>query len=92
MQVIPPSTGTPDPLVLITRFPVDELLEIVTCPVAVPELVGANFTVMVAVCPWLRVIGVVIPEAVSADPATEIEEMVTDEVPDEVRVTELVTD
>ena len=47
-------------------------------------------TVMVAFCPGFRVTGVVIPAAPNREPATEIEEIVTGAVPDEVRVTDCV--
>lgn len=41
---------------------------------------------MVAVCPEFKVTGVVIPVAPKREPATEIDEIVTGAVPEEVRV------
>ena len=43
-----------------------------------------------AVCPGFKVTGVVIPVAPNSDPATEIEEIVTAAVPEEVSVTNCV--
>ena len=45
---------------------------------------------MVAVCPGFRVTGVVIPVAPKSEPATEIEEIATAAVPEEVSVTDCV--
>ena len=56
-------TGTPDPLILTTRLPVDELLAIVRAPVNPAPLLGANEIVTVAVWPELSVNGVVMPDA-----------------------------
>ncbi len=47
-------------------------------------------TVMVAVCPGFKVTGAVIPVAPNSEPATEIEEIVTGAVPEEVSVTDCV--
>jgi hypothetical protein len=44
----------------------------------------------VAICPGFKVTGVAIPVAPKREPATEIEEIVTGAVPDEVRVTDCV--
>ena len=41
-----------------------------------------------AVCPGFKVSGVAIPVAPNSEPATEIEEIVTGAVPEEVRVTD----
>jgi len=69
---------------------VEELLEIVMVPVAVPVAVGLNWTVSVAVLPGFRVSGKVAPETVKPVPLTVTELMVTGAVPVELRVSDWV--
>jgi hypothetical protein len=50
VQASPVSTGTPVPLMLMAADPlVDELLTIVSVPLAAPATVGSNWIVSVAV-------------------------------------------
>jgi hypothetical protein len=79
--------ATPAALVLMTTLPCDELLAIVTIPVNVLTWGEEKLRVSVAVLPGLRVRGVVTPDAVNKEPATEIPEIVTGAVPVDVKVT-----
>src|ERR1039458_10415995 len=61
----------PVPLRLITAvLLVDELLVMVSCPVAAPAAVGSNSTLSVACWPGFNVIGNVPPEIAKPAPAT----------------------
>jgi hypothetical protein len=68
---------------------VGALLVMVTIPVKFqPGLVrGLKVTVMIAAWPGFKVTGVPIPVAPNREPATEIDEIVTGAVPEEVKAT-----
>jgi hypothetical protein len=81
------NTGNPVPLRLTTvEDPVEELLVRVSCPVAGPAAVGANFTVSVAVLLGFKVSGKVTPETVKPLPVTLAALTVTAVVPVEESV------
>jgi hypothetical protein len=83
-----PAPAPPVPVKLITAVAlVDELLWIVTCPVAAPEVVGSNCTFSVTVWVGFRVTGNVAPDMVKPVPVRAPELMVTGDVPVEVNVT-----
>lgn len=63
------------------------LLVMVTLPVDVVAVVGSNCRLRVAVCPGVRVSGVLTPEALKPVPLRASPLMVTGAVPEEVRVT-----
>ena len=69
---------------------VDELLVMVSCPVAEPAAVGLNCTVSATDWPALRVTGNVAPDTRKPVPLTVAALIVTGAVPVEVRVTEFV--
>jgi hypothetical protein len=64
------------PLKGIARLGFDAFEVTVTVPVNVPALVGANFTVNVALCPAANVTGGVIPEMVKPVPVAPTAEIV----------------
>ena len=83
---------SPVPLKLTTvELPVDELLEMVNCPVAVPAAVGANVTVSAIDLAELNVTGNAAPDMLKPVPLTDTESTVTAELPVEVRVSAAVT-
>jgi hypothetical protein len=67
---------------------VEELLVRVSCPVAAPMAAGSKLTISVAVCPWLRVSGKLIPDMLKPAPVGVPALMVSGAVPEEVRVTD----
>ena len=69
---------------------VDEVLVMLSCPVADPATVGLNCTVSTTDWPALRVAGNVAPETEKPVPLTVAELIVTGAVPVELRVTEFV--
>jgi len=64
---------------------VDELLPMLTCPVADPATEGLNVSVTVMVCPGLRLAGRLTGDAEKPLPVTVIDLTVTGAVPVEVR-------
>jgi len=83
-----PAPAAPVPVRLITAVAlVDELLWIVTCPVAAPVVVGSNCTFSVTVWVGFKVTGNVAPDMVKPVPVSAPELMVTGDVPVEVNVT-----
>jgi hypothetical protein len=83
-----PGAEAPEPLIFTTTLPCDELLAIVRIPVNELTELALNCRFSVVFCPGVRVTGVVMPEAVNSDPATEIDEIVTAAVPVAVSVTD----
>jgi hypothetical protein len=82
-------TRVPVPLRLITADGfVDELLVRVRAPFAAPVAKGSKWTVRVAVCPWLRVNGKLVPDMLKPAPVTVPALMVTGAVPVDIRVTD----
>lgn len=78
----------PVPVRLIVDVaPLVALLLIVTVPVSVAAAVGSNSRSSVAVCPAVRVSGVVTPDIVKPVPLIVAALMVTDEVPLDVTLT-----
>ena len=76
------------PVRLITATPlVEELLVMVSWPVAAPETVGSNTTLKVTLCVGFRVNGAVAPETEKPVPEIAIALMVKGCVPFEVSVT-----
>jgi hypothetical protein len=83
-----PAPAAPVPVRLITAVAlVDELLWIVSCPVAAPLVVGSNCTCSVTDWVGFRVTGNVAPDIVNPVPVRAPELMVTGDVPVEVNVT-----
>jgi hypothetical protein len=83
-----PAPAVPVPVRLITAVAlVDELLWIVTCPVAAPVVVGSNCTCSVTDWVGFKVTGNVAPDIVKPVPVSAPELMVTGAVPVEVNVT-----
>ena len=81
-------TAVPVPLSGITVVGlVEELLVIVSCPVAAPAVGGSNTTLKVAVWSGFNVIGNALPDIEKPAPVTAAPFMVTGAVPVEVRVT-----
>jgi hypothetical protein len=79
----------PVPLRPITAVPlVEELLMMVSRPVAAPAAVGSNCTLNVAAWPGVSVAGKVAPETVKSVPVRVAEFTVTAVVPVDVRVTD----
>lgn len=79
---------TPVPLRLTTAVGlVEELLVMVSVPVNELAWPAENCIFSVAVCPGLRVSGVVTPDAVKSEPTIETAEMVTGALPAEDSVT-----
>jgi hypothetical protein len=74
----------------IVGFPVDEVLLIVSCPVAAPLAVGANCTCKVTDCVGFRVTGKEPLTIVKPAPAIVAEFTVTGAVPVDVSVSDLV--
>jgi hypothetical protein len=72
---------------IVTVAFVDELLEIVNWPVAVPTVVGLNVSVRLSVWPGLSLAGKVTEDLENPVPVSEMELMVSAAVPLEVRVT-----
>jgi hypothetical protein len=70
--------------------PIEQLLDKLTVPVAVPATVGSNSTSRIAACPGLRVTGNAAPGSEKPVPLTPAELMVTTPVPEEVIVTDCV--
>ena len=70
---------------------IDELLVMVSLPVAVPAVVGLNCTFRFVVCPGLRVSGKLVPERVKPVPVTVAALIVTDAAPVDPRVTDCAT-
>ena len=90
-QEIPVSTGTPVPPRLIAAEAlVEELLAMVSVPLAAPAAVGSNCTVRVAVWLGFRVSGKLAPETEKPEPASVAELMTTAAVPVEDRVIDCV--
>lgn len=84
-----PLVDCPVPLRLITAVPlVEELLVIVSEPLAAPAVVGSKVTVNVTFCPGVRVTGKLAPETLNPAPVTAAALMVTEAVPEEVSVTD----
>src|ERR1035441_2182656 len=80
--------AVPVPLRLITAVPlVEELLVMVSWPVAAPTAVGSNSTLSVACWPGFNVTGKVLPKIAKPAPVTAAALMVTGTVPVEVKVT-----
>lgn len=69
---------------------VEDVLVIVTCPVAALAAVGLNVTLSVAVWPGFSVMGSAEEENVKLVPLTEIADIVTAAVPLEVSITDCV--
>jgi hypothetical protein len=69
----------------------DELLVIVSLPVAAPALVGLKSTFKFVVCPGFRVTGMLLPDKLKPVPATVAALIVTDAAPVELRVTDCAT-
>ena len=83
--------AVPFPLRLTTAvLLVAELLLMVSCPVAAPVAVGANWTASVTVWPGFSVSGKVAPESVKPAPVSAAVLIVTGAVPVEVKVTDCV--
>ncbi len=57
-------SGVPEPVIVTDEGDVGALLEIDTLPVALPVVVGANFTVKLVEAPATTVAGVAIPVTV----------------------------
>jgi hypothetical protein len=72
--------------------PVDELLLIVICPLAVPVDVGRNCTCNVIDCVGFSVTGKLPPTIVKPEPVIAAELTVTGAVPVDVRVNDCVVD
>ena len=86
-------TGIPVPLrVTLAVGSVDEVLPMVTCPLAEPLTAGLNWTESVAVWPGLRLIGNATPEMEKPAPLTVAEFTVTATVPVDERVSDCVLD
>jgi hypothetical protein len=84
--------ASPVPLrVTVVEAPVEELLAIAIWPVAVPEVVGSNWMLSVAVWPGLRVSGNVIPDEVKPAPEIAAEVTLTGPVPVDVNVSDCET-
>ena len=66
---------------------VEELLVMVSAPVTAPAAWGSNCTLKLAACPGASVTGSERPDAVKPDPVSASALMVTDAVPEEVKVT-----
>ena len=66
---------------------VDELLLIVSCPVALPVEVGVNVTLTLRLCPGFNVAGTFTEDAVNPAPLTATEFTVTGAVPLELKTT-----
>jgi hypothetical protein len=80
--------AVPVPLkAIVAVLLVEELLVMVSCPVAVPAVVGSNCTSSVAVWPEDRVMGKVTPETAKPVPVSAAALTVTDAVPVDVKVT-----
>jgi hypothetical protein len=86
--VIAGRTDVPVPLRAITAEGlVEELLVMVSAPVTAPAAWGSNCTLKLAACPGASVTGSERPDAVKPDPVSASALMVTDAVPEEVKVT-----
>ena len=83
-----PATVEPAPEREMTREGFDPFDVTVTLPLALVAEVGANVTVNVAACPGVSVTGVVIPLSVNPVPATATCEIMSDEPPVFVTVSE----
>jgi hypothetical protein len=84
-----PGTTVPVPLRLITADGfVEELLVRVRAPLAAPAAKGSKWTVSVAVCPWLRVSGKLVPDMLKPAPVTVPALMMSGAVPVDIRVTD----
>jgi hypothetical protein len=81
----------PAPLRVTTEVePVDELLLIVICPLAVPVVVGLNCTCSVTACVGFNVTGKLPPIIVKPEPVTAAEFTVNGAVPVDVNVNDCV--
>src|SRR5271170_2224697 len=79
--------GVPVPVRLISAVPlVEELLWMLSCPVAAPAVVGSNPTSSVTARPGFRVTGNVAPDTVKPVPVTVAALTVTASVPVELSV------
>jgi hypothetical protein len=88
-QEIPVNAGTPVPLREMAAVPlVEELLAMVSVPLAAPAAVGSNWTVSVAVWLGFSVSGKVAPETEKPVPVSVAELTVTAAVPVEDSVTD----
>lgn len=79
--------AVPVPLRLTPEVLIDELLAIVSCPVAAPAVVGLNTMFSVVACPGFNVTGKVLPEIAKPAPVTTAALTVTGAVPVEVMIT-----
>ena len=90
-QESPVSKGRPVPLsAMVAALLVEELLAMVSVPLAAPAAVGSNCTVRVAVWLGFSVSGKAAPETEKPVPASVAELMVTEAVPVEDRVIDCV--
>lgn len=86
-------TGVPIPLrATMAEGLVEEVLLMVSWPVAAPLRPGLNWTVSVEVCPGLRLMGNALPERENPAPVTLAEFRVTATVPVEERISDCVLD
>lgn len=90
--MVPEVAATPVPVRVITlELPVDELLVIVNCPEAAPEVPGENSSVRARVWPGCSVAGNAAPERLKPVPLTDAALAVTAAEPVEDKVTTAVT-
>jgi len=98
LKLVPPSDNcgfdaVPVPLKdTVVELPVDELLVIVSCPLADPAAVGLNVTDTVSDWFGFSVTGKVPATSVNAAPLIEIEFTVTGPVPEDVSVRDCVVE
>lgn len=85
------TAGMPVPLRPTTEVePVEELVEMVSCPAADPDASGLNCTLSVAAWDGFKVTGNVVPEMVKLSPVSATALMVNGALPVEVMVTDCV--
>lgn len=85
----PGALAVPVPLRLITADRlVEELLAMVSCPVAAPTIEGSNCRLSVAAWPGFKVTGNETPDIVKPEPVNAAELIVTGPVPVDVKVTD----
>ena len=85
----PGALTVPVPLRLtIADGPVEELLEIASCPVAAPTIEGSNCRLNVAAWPGFKVTGNEAPDIVKPEPVNAAALTVTGPLPVDVRVTD----
>lgn len=79
----------PVPLRVTAAVPLlEELLVTASDPLAAPVVVGSKVTVNVTLCPGFKVTGKLAPETLNPGPVTVAALIVTDAVPEEVRLTD----